>query len=85
MRINVHVDDFLVTGLELDLIWLRDCITKIWEVKSKILGGTDNPVGEAVFLGRTIRMTDRGIEVEGDQKHSDVLIKEWNLTEGKGV
>ena len=54
-------------------------------MKSKILCGTDNPVGEAVFLGRTIRMTDRGIEVEGDEKHSNVLIKEWNLSEGKGV
>ena len=38
-----------------------------------------------MFLGRTIRLTEKGIEIEGDDKHTKVLIKEWNLEGGKGV
>ena len=65
LRVNVHVDDVLVTGMEEDLIWFRESLKKVWELKATILGGHDNPVGESVFLGRTIRLTEKGYRDRG--------------------
>ena len=50
-----------------------------------MLGGEEHPAGEAVFSGRKIRLTERGIEVDGDNKHSKALRNGWKLESGKGV
>ena len=65
LRVNVHEDDVLVTGTEDELIWFRESVRKVWELKATILGGHDNPVGESVFLGRTIRLTEKGYRDRG--------------------
>ena len=52
MHLPVHVDDFLVIGTETDLEWLCGKLSEHWEIKSKIIGGKENPDGEITFLGR---------------------------------
>ena len=41
----------------------------MFEIKSKMIGMKRDPLGEIVFLGRSIRWKRFGIEVEGDSKH----------------
>ena len=35
---------------------------------------------ELQFLGRTIRLTPEGIELEGDDKHVTLMEQEWDMT-----
>ena len=41
-------------------------------------GRTEMPIG-LQFLGRAIRLTPTGIELEGDDKHVEMLEKEWEM------
>ena len=50
-----------------------------------MLGMKSNPFGELTFLGRSIRWKRHGIEVEGDTKHVDALIKDWGMEQAKGL
>ena len=81
----VHVDDFLCTGCEDDLIWLREAMSNRFDIKSQLIGTRSEPYGELTFLGRSILMTRRGIEIEGDEKHLKGLLTEWKMESEKGV
>ena len=37
------------------------------------------------FLGRTLAWTEKGITMEGDRKHAEILVKEWGLENSKPV
>ena len=73
----VHVDDFLVTGDGEALKDLYHELSKRFEIKKTMLSLEDNV--ETSYLNRTLRVTENGIEIIGDQKHSDILLKEWGL------
>jgi len=60
-------------------------LEKEFELKYKIIGPGIDEVTEEKFLGRTIRWTPAGIEYEGDRKHAEILIKEWQMTDSKAV
>ena len=34
---------------------------------------------ETTYLNRTLRVTEHGVEITGDRKHADILLKEWGL------
>ena len=40
---------------------------------------------EVQYLGRTIRVTDVGVEIEGNPKHVRELLETLGMTECKGV
>ena len=75
IRVLVHVDDFLCTGTESNLIVLKEEFDKHFEIKHRMLGMRSNPVGELTFLGRSIRWKCHGIEIEVDTKHLKALLK----------
>ena len=70
-----HVDDFLCVGSTEHLLWFREALENKFEIKSKVL----SDCGELSFLGRTIRSTEYGIELEADTKHVRVLLQEWGM------
>ena len=73
----VHVDDFLVTGDGEKLEALYQELSKKFEIKRKMLSLEDDL--ETTYLNRTLRVTEHGIEIMGDRKHSDILQREWGL------
>ena len=52
------------------------------QVRDK-LNQLDEDHKEVTFLGRKIRWTEEGIEVEADPKHVDILLKEWEMEDCK--
>ena len=77
VRIVAHVDDFLCLGPRAGLEWVYSQLQREFELTREILGDAVDELREAHFLGRTLRWTARGIEWEGDSKHSQILIEEW--------
>ena len=74
--IVAHVDDFLVLGRRSDLISLRDGLAdEEHEGTGAILGHDECDVLELQFLGRTIRLTDEGLEWSGDDKHPKAYLQ----------
>ena len=79
LRVVTHVDDFLCGGPKENLKWLRKSLQKEFELKSEILGNGHDDVQDATFLGRSIKWRKHGIEIEGDSKHVQLLLKEWDM------
>ena len=77
----VHVDDFLCTGRSGDLEWFEQKLKEEYDVSATRVGPDHHK--EVKYLNRTLRWTDDGIEVEGDRKHADMLIKEWGMKDCK--
>ena len=69
LRVITHVDDFLVAGEAHHLRWFKDELSKKYELKCQIAGWEPGDNRELSFIGRTIRMSNIGIELEGDDKH----------------
>ena len=74
MMIVAHVDDFLVLGKESELRDLLKGLQKDYECDGQILGYSSNCHSELKFLGRQIRLTNEGLEWEGDPKHAKAFV-----------
>ena len=75
----VHVDDFLATGDGEKLEVLYQELSKRFEIKRKLLSLEDDR--ETTYLNRTLRVSQEGVEIIGDLKHSELLLREWGLQE----
>ena len=84
----VHVDDFLCSGEMKELEWLYDNLAQKFELKKSLI--MKDSEQEVKYLGRTMRWTydDNGeghFEVEGDERHSQLLLQEWAMQQCKDV
>ena len=79
IRLVTHVDDFLVAGEREDLIWLRDELSKKYELKVQMAGWDEGDDTELTFLGTTIRLSHEGVTMEGDDRHVRRLQEEWEM------
>ena len=75
LRAVVHIDDFLVPGESHQLQWFHDHLAKKYELKVQVAGWANGDSRELQFLGRAIRLTQTGIELEGDDKHVAIMEK----------
>ena len=79
IRIEVHGDDFTGVGPKSELQWFADALKAYWTIDVRgILGppsmqGVDHSI---VILNRLLTWTDRGIEMEADPRHVDLLLRE---------
>ena len=85
LRVIVHVDDFLCSGESHHLCWLKAALEKKFSLKTSVLGSQPEEKKEVKFLNRLIRWTPEGLEVEGDPRHAQTLLEEWEMTECKPV
>ena len=85
LRLLVHGDDYLVTGADADLRWLRREVAKKFEIKSSILGTGEDEEEEVTFLNRVVRYTEHGIEYEADPRHTEIIVNELSLKGANGV
>ena len=82
----VHGDDFTSLAVESELLWLRDSLKHKFLIKDRgILGPESHDLKEIRLLNRIIAWTPECIRYEADQRHSEILIKQFGLTGSKGV
>ena len=82
----VHGDDFTSLAVESDLLWLRDSLKKVFLIKDRgILGPESHDLKEIRLLNRIIAWEPEGIRYEADQRHSEILVSEFELDSAKGV
>jgi hypothetical protein len=85
VTVRTHVDDFLCGGEKKHLKWLQEMLSIEFDLKCELLGKLKDEVSEVSFLGRMIRITNEGIEFEGDPKHSRILLDEWKMENSRSV
>ena len=56
-----------------------------FELKGEILGVLPDESREINFLGRSLKITNEGIEMESDKKHVKMLLDEWDMSESRAV
>jgi len=83
INVMTHVDDFLVTGSLVETTWFENLLKSRFEITSTTLGR--NFEKSAKYLNRTIVWTEEGLSIEGDEKHAQVLLSEWGMSDCKGV
>ena len=78
MRVVIHGDDFTILGNEVELDWFRDSIQSRFEVKVRgRLGPEDNDDKSIRVLNRVITWKKDGLHNEADQRHAEIIIKNW--------
>ena len=85
LAMTVHGDDFIASGSDLDLAWLRAQFEKRFEVKVQILGPGPKQEREVRVLNRVIRWTDCGLEFEPDQRHAEMVVRDLGLENANAV
>ena len=83
VRVVVHGDDFTYSGKHRHLEAIRKWMEGWCEIKFRgIMGSGVGDVKEREILGRTLRRTERGLELEADEKHRRILMERCGLEDG---
>ena len=77
IRSVTHVDDFLVSGELHELDLLYEEMPQKYDLKRQAAGWESGDDKELSYLGRTIRLTHDGVEMEGDDKHAQTTNGVW--------
>lgn len=85
IRVVVHGDDFMATGRESGLIWLRDRLAEKLEVKAVIIGPGPKQDKMITILNRQVVWGEEGITWKADEKHAHTIIRELGFEESNGV
>ena len=85
LRVIVHGDDFLATGREMALHWLRRTLAAKFEIKAAIVGPAKHQEKSLTMLNRTLRWTPKGMEWIPDNRHIEETIKTMGLNNANGV
>ena len=54
---------------------LKDKLQAVYELTTTIIGGGEADLKEGTYLGRTIRWQEWGLELEGNEKHVQELLR----------
>lgn len=81
----MHGDDFLSTGSDGQLKWLKMALEAKYDLKTEMLGPGATEKREVRILNRVIRWGSPGVEFEADPRHSEILVEQLGLSEAKGV
>jgi len=100
LMVMVHGDDFMSVGTRAAAKDFRAKLEGRFEIKTKVVGskggvptacrGTSTPedpeeVSEARVLNRIVRCLKDGWEIEADQRHVDIIVRDFGLNEAKPV
>ena len=79
-----HVDDFMCTGGKEETKWSEEHLRKTFEFTVTTFGGCPGESQQVAFLNRENRCP-QGCEIEGDEKHVEILQRQRGLSESSGV
>ena len=72
----MHVDD---------LMWLKKQLLKKFELETLLMGGDDDMVKEAVYLGRTMEWSEHGLGVRPDRRYVRSLLRELGMENCRSI
>ena len=75
----VHGDDFVTLARWLDVQWLRNCLSQAWDLK--IRGALGRETSSIRILGRMLSMDETGYQLEGEQRHAELMTQALGLNE----
>ena len=82
----IHVDDFLVAAIHDALDWVYKEVSKVYELKKKIVSSAPEDAHETTYLNRKLKWNEANwMSYEGDEKHADVLLRDWGLVHCRAV
>ena len=87
VRVVVHGDDFTFSGHDLELVALRKWMESWCDIKFRgIMGSGRDDTKEIEILGRTLRRTNKGLELEASRNPRLKLLRDFGLNEdSKGL
>ena len=86
IRIYVHGDDYVSSGMPEDLKWMKEELEKKYQVKTQVLGPGENQQQEVKLLNRVVSWDGtRGLVYEADPRHAEIVIEQLKLQEAKEV
>ena len=81
-----HVDDFLGAASQDALDWVYKEVSKVHELKQKIISSAPEDAQETTCLNRKLKWNEANwMSYEGDEKHADVLLRDWGLVHCRAV
>ena len=86
IRVEVHGDDFTGLGAKDQLECFAQELGKHWTVEVRGYLGPPGMAGTKQnidILNRLVSWTNRGIELEGDPRHAEIIIREMGCSGGK--
>ena len=82
----VHGDDFTSLAVESQLVWFTNELEKVLKISNRgILGPEKHHVQEIRLLNRILAWDNDGIRYEADQRHAEILVDAFKLSDAKGV
>ena len=82
----IHVGDFLVAASQDALDWVYKEVSKVYELKKKIISSAAEDAHETTYLKRKLKWNEAiWRSYEGDEKHADVLLRDWGLVHCRAV
>ena len=85
VSIFVHGDDFVAVGNPEFLKETQKTLEDKYKLKVENLGNKEGQKTEVKILNKIVRHTDRGIELEADPRHAEIVIKELGLEDAKAT
>ena len=86
IRAVVYGDDFTLLGSENYLNWFKTEIQKVYAIDFKArLGPNDEDQKSVRLLNRVVEWNSDGINIEGDQRHAEIIIQQLKLEEVKSL
>ena len=81
----IHGDDFVTTGMEQNLKWMKAELEKHYEIKTQVLGPGSEDLQQVRVLNRVLTWTKEGIHYEADPRHAEIVCEQLGLKDAKGV
>ena len=79
----VHGDDFVAVGTRASLEKTKETLQNKYKLKTEMLGDEEDCVSELRILNKVVRRTSRGVELEADPRHAEIVVKELGLEKAK--
>ena len=78
-----NAEDFFCSGQRGDFQWMSDALSKEYGLKKQLMSHSNGQ--ETTHRNRRLALTEKGMRLEGDTQHVDILLEEWTLESAKGL
>ena len=79
VSILVHGDDFVAIGTDSGLTDVKDTLQNKYKLKVEVLGDGKGCTQEVRILNKIVRHTKKGIELEADPRHAEIVIRDLGI------
>ena len=83
LKTLVHGDEFVTSGHRQNVQWFNLQLEDRLEIMNSVGGGAGDKREECILV-RIVRYTEDGWQLEADQRHGELLIKEMGLQQSVG-